>query len=88
MSCLNSFGSTKNLKFWRIRKHQDKGAVTYYVTAERGEVVSKMLMHDYGGREGGWPNYDISKQVFLQSKMVLKQKATNNYLPYIFALPS
>ena len=47
-----------------------------------------MPMHDYGGREGGWPNYDISKQVFLQSKMVLKQKATNNYLLYIFALPS
>ena len=47
-----------------------------------------MPMHDYGVREGGWPNYDISKQVFLQSKMVLKQKATNNYLLYIFALPS
>ena len=33
-------------------------AFTYYVITERG-WVSKMLMHDYGGWEGGWP-YDIS----------------------------
>ena len=44
-----------------------------------------MLMQDYGGGGGGWPCDDISN-FFLQCEIVLKQKATNNYLLYIFAI--
>ena len=45
-----------------------------------------MLMHDYGRRRGGWPYNVLGKQVFLQSEIFLKQKATNNYLLHIFAI--
>ena len=40
------------------------GAFTYYVIIEGGRGVSKMLMHDYGGRRGGSPYDDISKNNF------------------------
>ena len=29
------------------------GAITYYIITEAGRGVSKMLMHDYGGKGGG-----------------------------------
>ena len=37
-----------------------KGTFTYYII-QKGEGVSKMLMHDYGGGKGAWPYGDISK---------------------------
>ena len=40
--------------------------------SEGGGGVSKMLMHDYGGGEGGWPCDEISKEVFFQSEVVFK----------------
>ena len=45
-----------------------------------------MLMQDYGRGRGGWPYDVLGKQVFLQGEIVLKQKATNNYLLCIFAI--
>ena len=37
-----------------------------------------MLMYDYGRGREDWPYDVLGKQVFLQSEIVLKQKATNN----------
>ena len=39
-----------------------------------------------GEREGGWSYDDVSKEVFYQREIALKQKTTNNYLLYIFVI--
>ena len=66
---------------YNIRFIFTKGAFTYYLITEGERVFSKMLIHNYGrkGGRGGWP-YDISKNYFLQSEIILKQKTTINYL--------
>ena len=42
-----------------IRSKTTKGAFTYYTITE-GQGVSKMLIYDYRGWQGGWPCDEIS----------------------------
>ena len=75
------------IKKFNVRFKRGKGALTYYVIKGGGSRESlKCLFMIMAEGEGNWPYDGISKYVFLQSEVVLKQKTVSNYLQYIFVI--